>query len=113
MPSTVRSRSLIIVPTATSARVGTQRTCVRRAASVPAALTADRLAALPVHAVDVPVSGCGGRRIFHRRLDDGRTAGCERGAKRGTELVGRLDEHAVGAVAARNLREVGAIAGAA
>src|SRR5687767_2318266 len=70
------------------------------------------LAALPVDAVDVPVSGRRRRRVLHRCLDHRRAPGGEGRAERGTELVGRVDEHAVRAVALGDLREIGAIADA-
>src|SRR3954470_11687611 len=98
----------IAVPTATSARIGTQRTLVRRTAGASARSTA--LAAFSIYTVDIPVSRRRCRRVFHRRLDHRRTARRECRAERGTEFVSAADEHAVGAVALRDLREVGPVA---
>src|SRR5258707_4653264 len=100
------------VPTAMRARIGTQRTCVRRTGDAATAPVANLLVALPVDAVDVPVSRRGRRRVFHRRLDDRRASRGERRAEGGSELVGRSDEDALGAVAPGDLREVGTVAGA-
>src|SRR4026208_1660047 len=87
--------------------MGTQRTLARRAV-IDAAPTA-RLAAFSVYTVDVPVPGRRRRRVFHWRLDHRRSSGRERCVQRWTELVGGADEHAVGAVTLRNLREVSAV----
>src|SRR3954447_9855611 len=95
------------VPVATSARIGTHRTRVR---GPDAGTAATALAPFSINTVDVPVAG--GRRgsVFHRCLDHGGPARGNRCSQRRPELVGRLDEHAVGAIAPGDLGEVGAVA---